>query len=105
MSRDVFLIWNYIEWTTRMFDSYDQFIVEIHNLSELDWQQSTFHVIWYDDDYVTIDIWMDWELDIYDKDTWENLSVLVYEWKYNFDKARLFVLDKEYIRFLFRNNN
>lgn len=100
-----YIIWNYIDWTVTIYYSRNEYFKAIRELSDNTWYQSQFHILLYDADEVNVDKWMDWELYITNREFWEDISDVIYKWKYNPDKAKLFVLDKDYLEFTYRNFN
>lgn len=103
MIKELFIIWDPIKEQAFYYDTYREFVMEIQKLENNDFQVWTFEILIYDEEYIDVAIWFDGELFISDHETWEDLRELVYRWKYNFDKARIYNLNQHYLKLNFRS--
>lgn len=103
MIKELYVIRNPLEDHTIYCNTYWEFITEFWKLSNQEIQVAWLELLVYDEEYIDIEIWYDWELFITDHETWEDLRELIYKWKYNFEKARLLKLDNNYYKYNFRS--
>lgn len=98
----LYMIGSSVDETSFYYDSFDEFIIWIHDYQKnTDWwdiDKTTMYMLEYDPDEVSVDTGFDGELYITNDEFGEDLVQLIRDGKYNHDKAKLFPLDVQQLK-------